>query len=311
MSTEKILKINHFDEKSRSQVLSRQPVLSTRNLGITGVSFDYYHCDAHEAPVHTTEHHLVSVALAPNQIERKLDNVYRHEKQNFGSVGIIPARVEHWVSVKDSSNFALFSIQPETLAKIAPEHINPHKIELIPTFAQPEPDALIGSLAMAFIQQLEQDPEGSAFYFDHLNNALLAHLLKNYSVFPILAKEYSGKLSPRQLQLITDYINDNIGRDFKLTELAELINLKTRDFYEIFKRTLNISPLEYISQKRVARAKELFQQKKLSLADVAILSGFRHKSSMNREFYQVLGITAQVYRQKLLGNINLVGVCVG
>lgn len=299
MNTGKILKVNHFDEKSRSQILSRQPLLSTRNLGIAGINFDYYQYDANEAPTHTTEHHLVSVTFTSNSIERKLDNIYRHERQNVGSVGIIPAQIEHWAAWKNPGNFALFSIQPETLAKIAPEGVNPHKIELIPTFAEPDPDPLIASMAMAFIQQLKQDPEGSVFYFDHLKNALLAHLLKNYSVFPLQPKEYSDKLSPPQLQLITDYINDNLQQDFGLAVLAKLVNLSVHDFYELFKRTLNISPLEYVSQQRVAKAKELLKQEELSLADVASQSGFRYKSRMNQQFYRILGVTAQVYRKRL------------
>ena len=299
MNPSKILTINHFDEQSRSQVLSRQPVLSTKNLGIAGINFDYYQYDANEAPVHTTEHHLVSVSFTSNQVDRKLDNAYRHEQLNRGSVGVIPAQIEHWAAWNKPGNFALFSIQPETLTKIALDGVNYRQIELIPTFAESEPDFLIAGMAMAFVQQLEQDPEGSAFYFDHLNKALLAHLLKNYSVFPFQTKEHSGKLSPRQLQLITDYINDNLQRDFRLAELALLLNLSVHDFYELFKRTLNITPLEYVSQQRVAKAKELLEQKELSLSNVAVRSGFRYKSRMNQEFYQVLGVTAQAYRKKL------------
>lgn len=299
MNTNKILKVNHFDEKSRSQVLSRQPALSTRNLGIAGINFDYYQYDANEAPTHTTEHHLVSVNFTSNNTERKLDNVYRHERQNVGSVGIIPAQIEHWAAWRNPGNFALFSIQPETLAKIAPEGVNPYQIELIPTFAEPEPDFLIAGMAMAFVQQLQQDSEGSVFYFDHLNNALLAHLLKNYSVFPLQPKEHSGKLSPSQLQLITDYINDNLQHDFGLAELAKLVDVGVHDFYELFKRTLNLSPLEYVSQQRVAKAKELLKQEELSLADIAARSGFRYKSRMNQQFHRVLGVTAQAYRKRL------------
>lgn len=299
MNTGKILKVNHFDEKSRSQILSSQPMLSTRDFGIAGINFDYYQYDADEAPTHTTEHHLVSVTLTQACVERRLDNLYRKERQNVGSVGIIPANIEHWAAWKNPGNFALFSIQPETLVKIAPEWVNPHQIELIPSFAESEPDPLIASVAMAFIQQLKQDPEGSAFYFDHLKNALLAHLLKNYSVFPLQPKEYSGKLSSRQLQLITDYIENRLQQDFGLAELAKLLNLDVHDFYEFFKRTLNMSPLKYVSQQRVAKAKELLKQEDLSLADVAARSGFRYKSRMNQQFHRILGVTAQVYRQRL------------
>ena len=301
MNTNKPIKVNHFDSRSRQQVLSQEPLFSTRELALQGINFDFFYCDGNEIPVHTTEHHVVSVAynLNPINSRRKLNGIYQEEHQNYGSIGVIPTQAEHWIAWQKNIEFAVFSIHPQALTNTAPETVNPDKIELLPAFAKSEPDPLIASIGMAIKQQLESDPNGDSFYLEHLFNALSAHLVKNYCSISPQFKEYSGGLPPYKLKQAINYINDNLDRPIKLTDIAKLIDISQYYFCRLFHDSVGVSPYQYVIQQRVARARDLIKNSKLPLADISYECGFSSQSQMTQHFRKVVGVTPKVYRNRL------------
>ena len=230
MNQTKPIKVSYFDSRSRSLILSNAPLLSSKDLDWNGIKFDYYQYDAVELPTHIHQHHVVCFVLDKIQPERKLDNIHQHESINPGSTIIVPARVEHWSAWKIPGKFALFSIQPQALRDIAPETVNPDKIELLPTFAKPEPDRVIAGIGMGIKQQLETDPDGCDFYVEHLKNALLAHLLQNYCTVEHLLKSIGTGLPPYKLRQAIEYINDNLDRKIQLNDVAKLVNI-SQDYF--------------------------------------------------------------------------------
>ena len=298
MNTTKSLIVSHFNSESRSHILSYKPLLSTKKLVSKGVNFDYYQYGAFETPIHVNEHHVISLVLDSIKNERKLDGVYSKEEQNFGSVAVIPAKAEHWSAWKTPARFVLFSIQPQVLAQIAPETVNPDKVELLPAFAKSEPDRLVASISMAIKQQLENDPDGCDFYVEHLFNALLAHLVKNYCTITSLFKEYTGGLPPYKLRQAINYINDNLDQKIKLDDVAKLIDISQYYFCHLFKESTGIAPYQYVIKQRIAKAKELTKQSKLPLAEIAFECGFSSQSQMTQHFRRSVGVTPKVYRDR-------------
>ena len=299
MSSNKVLKASHFNSKSRSQILPHEPLLSTKHLGLKGINFDYYRCDALDVPSHIQQHHVVSVTYAQPNIERKMDGAYRHEKQNVGSTAAIPAKAEHWLVWRDNIEFALFSIKPQHLAEIAPESVNPEQVELIPTFAKSEPDPLVASLGMAIKQQLEADPDGASFYIEHLTNAFCAHLIQNYCTIKPQFRDSGTGLPAYKLKQAIDYINDNLDQRIGLEDLADLLGLSTYYLCREFRNSVGVSPYRYLLVRRVEKAKQLIQNTKLSLANIAYESGFSSQSQMTQHFRKTVGVTPKVYRNKL------------
>ena len=299
MNAIKPLKINHFHPQSRQKVLSSIPLLSSKDLILEGTKFDYYQYDTYETPIHNTEHHVVSVVYSQIDTKRKLNGIYRDESQNYGSVGVIPAQVEHWVAWKEKLKFAVFSIQPQALKEIAPESINPDKIELIPAFAKSEPDPLIASIGIAIQQQLESDSHGCEFYLEHLFNALLAHLVQNYCSTTPLFKEYTGGLPKYKLKQAIEYINDNLDKSIKVTDIAKLVDISQYYFCRLFHDSTGVTPYQFVIRQRVTKTKDLLKNSKLALVDIALECGFSSQSQMTQHFRKSVGVTPKVYRNKL------------
>ena len=271
-------------------------MLSTDGLPLNGIHFNYFNCSGENIPIHITEHHAISLSYAKVNSERKLDGIFRKEHQNIGSIGIIPAKVEHTCIWKDNARFAIFSIQPQILAQIAPETVNPDKIELLPKFSDFGTDNLITSIGITIKQQLETDPHGCEFYLEHLFNALSAHLVKNYCKTTPLFKEYSDGLAPFKLKQALNYINDNLDCSIKLIEIAQLLDISEYYFCHLFKESTGVSPYKYVIQQRVAKAKNLIKNSQLSLADIAYECGFSSQSQMTQHFRKCVGVTPRVYR---------------
>ncbi|MEL7077845.1 MAG: AraC family transcriptional regulator [Cyanobacteria bacterium J06582_2] len=291
--------LSHFNSRSRQQMLSEQPLISSLDLGWQDFKFDYYQMDNYETPTYIGADHVISVTLDPNQCERKLAGIYRQEEQNFGSVAIMPAQAEHYCAWQSNIRFIVLAFTPQALRQIAPETADPDKIELLPTFATAEPDRVITGIAMGIKQQLEANPEDCDFYVEHLKNALLAHLIKKYCTITTVFKEYTGGLPPYKLKQAVEYINDNLEQQVKLKDVAKLIDISQYYFCRSFRTSMGVSPYQYVIQQRVAKAKELIKGSQLPLADIAYSCGFSSQSQMTQHFRKCVGVTPKVYRDRL------------
>lgn len=297
-NSNKPLIVSLSNPESRSQLHSHAPLFSSQKLGWKNVNFDYFQYGNCETPIHVTQHHAIGLILQPAQVERKLDGVYQRENTNIGSVAIIPAQVEHWSAWKDIGQFIVFSLLPKAIAEIAPETINPDRVELIPTFAKYNPDHLIHGIGMAIKAHLETEPNDGGFYIEHLTSTLSAHLLQNYCTVKPNFKDYSGGLSPQKLKQAINYINDNLEESIKLKDIANLLDISQYYFSHLFRQSTGIAPYHYVIQQRIAKAKQLLKQSQLPLADIAFACGFSSQSQMTLHFRKLTGMTPKKYRDR-------------
>lgn len=102
-------------------------------------------------------------------------------------------------------------------------------------------------------------------------------------------------LSPHQLKPVIDYINHALDQRLEIEELATIARLSQHHFSRTFKRTMGMSPHQYVIQQRVERAKQLLKEKKMSICEVAIACGFTHQSHLNRHFKRLAGVTPKAF----------------
>ncbi len=103
-------------------------------------------------------------------------------------------------------------------------------------------------------------------------------------------------LSPQQLRHTVDYIQANLHRALNLPIIATHLDLSYYDFCSLFKKSMGISPWQYVIKHRIDRAKELLKEQKLSIAEIALACGFSHYSHLNKHFQKVTGTTPGNYQ---------------
>ena len=252
-------------------------------------------CEYQEA---YAQQHVIIVHLQPehNSIRRIGDRV-EVENVDVGDVAIIPANVNHWqrIEAKVSEGIAL-TLEPQVISRLARETIDPDKLELLPTFAQPDP--LIQGLAHNIKACLNAD-YCDLLFVESMYQVLAMHLVKNYATRRFSLEDIGNGLPPYQLKKVLNYIHDNLDRKIKIEDLSNLLDLSTYYLCRQFRASVGVSPYRYVIEKRIEKAKTLLKDDKLSLADVAYECGFSSQSQMTQHFRTSLGVTPKVYRNSL------------
>ena len=193
----------------------------------------------------------------------------------------------------------MFAIKPAFLTQVAIQNgcANSDKIEVLPVLKTRDP--ILDALAIQFQREMVDVEFGNQMYIESLANQFAIHLLRQYCAFPAVFKEYKGGLPPYKLRQATNYINDNLDQQIKLNDIAELVGISQYYFCRLFNESTGVSPYKYVIQQRVAKAKNLIKNSKLSLVDIAYECGFSSQSQMTQHFRKCVGVTPKVYQHKL------------
>ena len=106
-----------------------------------------------------------------------------------------------------------------------------------------------------------------------------------------------GGLSPAMLRRIRDYVDSHLDHHIDIESLAATAELSPYHFARTFKQTEGTTPHMFVLERRLAKARELLTRPDLSLADVALASGFADQSHFSRRFRQAVGISPGQFRK--------------
>jgi len=213
-----------------------------------------------------------------------------------GDICIVPAGVPFFYQWDGEDQFLRIRITAQFLHQVAQEviEIDPDRLELLPEFRVRNPQ--LEQIGTMLLTELKNGGPAGRLYVESLTNLLAVHLLRNHSATQLRVALYNGGLSDRQLLLVTDYINDHLDQDIKLSDLAQLLGMSQFHFSRLFKQSMGVTPHQYVLQQRVERAKQLLKETKLSVMEIALLCGFSSHSHLGKWFRQHIGMTPKAYR---------------
>ena len=93
------------------------------------------------------------------------------------------------------------------------------------------------------------------------------------------------------------FVEDNLGSNISLLEMAAVAGYSPDHFARLFKRTFRLSPHQYILARRIERAKALLRDPKLPIVDVALACGFSSQAHLTEMFRRSTGVTPGTYRK--------------
>ena len=94
------------------------------------------------------------------------------------------------------------------------------------------------------------------------------------------------------------FIQENLEKDFSLSELAAAVNLSPFYFSRIFKKATGHSPYQFVLRQRIQRARQLLLAGQDSIASVAIKVGFCDQSHFSAHFKRVCGVTPKHFADR-------------
>ncbi|MCT7374010.1 helix-turn-helix transcriptional regulator [Chelativorans salis] len=139
---------------------------------------------------------------------------------------------------------------------------------------------------------------GGRLYVEALRCQICVHIIRTYATVAFREHRSCGGLSQAQRRMIIEFIEENIGRNISLAELAGLLQLSVFHFSRKFRREFGCPPYAYVIQQRLEYAKRQLRRGNVPLKVVAANSGFADQSHMTRLFRRVLNVTPGEYRNE-------------
>ena len=120
--------------------------------------------------------------------------------------------------------------------------------------------------------------------FEKLCSAYVSHLLS------------SADASNQQIVRIRQYIDEHIEEELSLKRVAQAFYLSTSYLSRLFKNKAGMNFSEYVSMRKIERAKALLTETDLSVAEISRQLNYPEQNSFSRFFKSKVGIPPQTYR---------------
>ncbi|WP_246642698.1 AraC family transcriptional regulator [Rhizobium croatiense] len=140
----------------------------------------------------------------------------------------------------------------------------------------------------------DRGEDSSSLYRQTMDLALATHLAR------LLAPhaELCASLDDRRLRKVIAYVQEHLNDDISLDQLASEAAMSRYHFARAFKAATGRSPIQYVIDERLDRARLLFKTTSATVAEVAFRVGYADVSRFGQHFRKRVGITPAQFRSQ-------------
>ena len=104
--------------------------------------------------------------------------------------------------------------------------------------------------------------------------------------------------SSEALQRVRALIDAQYSQPLDLNELAQSAHLSRYHLLRAFRSAFHMTPHEYLTRKRIERAKELLAESDLLVTEICFEVGFESLGSFSTLFHRIAGWSPSIYRAR-------------
>ena len=101
----------------------------------------------------------------------------------------------------------------------------------------------------------------------------------------------------QRIKEILSYIREHFTEKITLDEIAKHLHLSTNECCRFFKKNMNCTLFEYITEYRLSKSMELLEHTDLTVSQIAYESGFGSSSYFIEKFRKNVGMTPAAFRK--------------
>ncbi|MBP2551774.1 AraC-like DNA-binding protein [Neorhizobium galegae] len=161
-----------------------------------------------------------------------------------------------------------------------------------------EPDKVVSNLASVVLSLFERDPATIDPLLRHLSIAVCTHLLQD--CLDVVTSKNATILQADREMAAKGFMQENLGRELTVAEIAAVIGLSAAHFAQGFKNVTGLTPRQWITRARVGAAKTLLSEHELSIREIARACGFVDQSHLTKVFSREVGTTPARWRDRQL-----------
>lgn len=160
----------------------------------------------------------------------------------------------------------------------------------------------LGFMLSGLGEKLTQNPFAEYTFDNEFYFTLAEKIVEDYG--PIFNRIYSIKtIKPetrkylfRKLSKAKELIDYNFHEKLNMKDVAQFASLSEYHFFRLFKSTFNISPQQYLTEKRMSEALNLLRSGNHSVSETAVATGFSDVYSFSRAFKKHFGFSPQKHK---------------
>lgn len=95
-----------------------------------------------------------------------------------------------------------------------------------------------------------------------------------------------------------EYILQNYSKDISLDDVSKKVNISPYYFSKLFKDEAGTNFIDYITEIRIAKAKELIDAKELTMKEICMAVGYTDPNYFSRKFKKSVGVTPTEYKER-------------
>lgn len=124
----------------------------------------------------------------------------------------------------------------------------------------------------------------------------------------LLVEDAGCTVSPQQntssvyINQAISYIHKNYQNPLTVQEIADYLSLNRSYLTELFLKTVQLSPQQFLTRYRITKSEELLQSSSLSIQNIAYSCGYSSSFSFSKAFRKVNGLSPSEYRKQKEGD---------
>lgn len=98
-----------------------------------------------------------------------------------------------------------------------------------------------------------------------------------------------------EIESIIEYMHQYFGQKITIEDLAKKANMSKSHFIRVFKKATGLSPMDYLIDIRIEKAKKLINAGTKNISEISLLCGFSSTSHFSSTFSKHVGISPSKY----------------
>jgi AraC family transcriptional regulator len=242
-----------------------------------------------------TTHLIFVYDGAPVNMEGWFGGMRRHERVHPGQVWIVPRHLTHYCAFGGPHAGVLLSIGHTVLERHTHVLSVGQLSELAPQINIE--DAQLRYTLLGLLAVVKEQATPTALLADLLIQAVCIRTLTHYGRPGLSLPKLRGSLPAASLRRVLDYINSNLGKNLRLSELATICDTSLYHFVTLFKQSTGTTPYQYVLRRRIERAQKMLVERQPSILEVSLSLGFEHPNNFARTFRRLTGVTPKQFRR--------------
>lgn len=147
-----------------------------------------------------------------------------------------------------------------------------------------------------YLRELLQETSSQIEFYQEISQGLVSALLVLVMRLIRINPEDEAALS-QECQKIKEYLDQNFTSPITLDSLSETVYISKHYLSHLFKEQTGVSPIKYLTSKRMEKACELLSETELPVSEVSKAVGYENPLYFSQVFKRIYGISPVKYRK--------------